>query len=179
VTAAERDPAAGLVGVVEVRRTPEEWCARLGWRILDPDGWRGRQGRPWADPISRDEFERRAAESTGEHGFAAAERDPSDDLRGALIAAGWKPEELTTIDAYSAADVPDLLARVAALEAECAALADVAAKLTHDYIAPGPEWAGGPTCRREVGAFLSCSELAAHPVHRTPAVVRAELEAGP
>lgn len=48
-------------------RTPEEWCQLLGWQILDPDGWRGRRGRPWTDPISQAEFERRAGESTARH----------------------------------------------------------------------------------------------------------------
>lgn len=40
-------------------KTPEEWCAELGARIADPDGWRGHDGRPWTDPISREEFDRR------------------------------------------------------------------------------------------------------------------------
>jgi hypothetical protein len=45
-------------------RTPEEWSRLLGWRVLDPDGWRGRDGRPWGDSIDQAEFERRAFVST-------------------------------------------------------------------------------------------------------------------
>jgi hypothetical protein len=40
-------------------KTPDEWCAILGARILDADGWRGAGGRPWSDPISREEFDLR------------------------------------------------------------------------------------------------------------------------
>lgn len=40
-------------------RTPENWCELLDARILDPDGWRGPDGRDWNDPIDRKEFDRR------------------------------------------------------------------------------------------------------------------------
>ena len=57
-----------------VLRTPDEWSRITGWRVLDPDGWRGRDGRPWTDPISVDEWNERLAESTaGRIGLA----DPS------------------------------------------------------------------------------------------------------
>jgi hypothetical protein len=53
-------------GWPEVLKTPEEWLAEIrpGVRVLDPDGWRGRDGRPWTDPISRAEFTRRLVLST-------------------------------------------------------------------------------------------------------------------
>ena len=40
-------------------KTPDEWCAELGARVMDADGWRGSSGRDWSDPISREEFDRR------------------------------------------------------------------------------------------------------------------------
>lgn len=43
--------------------TPDAWCKRLSIHVLDPDGWR-RDRKPWADPITEDEFRRRAAWST-------------------------------------------------------------------------------------------------------------------
>lgn len=46
--------------------TPEEWCTQLGWRIIDPAGWRGLDGRDMADKIGKDEFISRAMASTVE-----------------------------------------------------------------------------------------------------------------
>lgn len=40
-------------------KTPEEWCRIEGVQILDADGWRGRDGRDWNDPISLVEFKER------------------------------------------------------------------------------------------------------------------------
>jgi hypothetical protein len=40
-------------------RTPDEWANDLGIHILDPDGWRGPNGRNFSDPIAADEFDRR------------------------------------------------------------------------------------------------------------------------
>lgn len=37
-------------------KTPTEWCRLEGVEILDADGWRGRDGRPWTDPITLAEF---------------------------------------------------------------------------------------------------------------------------
>jgi hypothetical protein len=42
----------------------EEWCRRLGYIILDPDGWRGRHALPWETPITKDDFVARAWKST-------------------------------------------------------------------------------------------------------------------
>jgi hypothetical protein len=47
--------------------TPEEWERRTGIEILDPDGWMGEDPKPWEQPISAAEFDRRAAESTCAH----------------------------------------------------------------------------------------------------------------
>lgn len=44
-------------------RTPDEWSVDFNIVVLDPDGWRA-DGKPWSDPIPRDEFSRRAIEST-------------------------------------------------------------------------------------------------------------------
>ena len=48
----------------EILRPSAEWAAEAGITILDPDGWRGADGRPFADPISHDEFLRRMTIST-------------------------------------------------------------------------------------------------------------------
>ena len=45
-------------------KTPGAWCAELGYEVLDPDGWRGSEGRPWTDPITRAEFEERLVTCT-------------------------------------------------------------------------------------------------------------------
>lgn len=44
--------------------TPGEWCAVTGYVIADPDGWRGQNEQPWAQPIDKDEFLLRASIST-------------------------------------------------------------------------------------------------------------------
>ena len=47
------------------KRTPEEWSDLVGVLILDPDGWdRMNFEESWSTPITRDDFNRRAAEST-------------------------------------------------------------------------------------------------------------------
>jgi hypothetical protein len=119
----DRIPAADL-------RTPEVWARLLGWRIVDPDGWRGADGRPWDDPIGRDEFERRANLST------------------------CQPPELLR------SRVGDLERQVQRLVAERDHFAGPLGRLTHDF------------------TVRCCPEPVFAPVHRTPAVVRTELEAG-
>lgn len=57
---------AELARALELK-TPNTWCRELGITVLDPDGWRGYDYRPWGDPITREEFERRAAVSTCNH----------------------------------------------------------------------------------------------------------------
>lgn len=47
-----------------MKKTPDDWCKIKGIEVLDPDGWRGEDGRPWADPISEDEFALRMGTST-------------------------------------------------------------------------------------------------------------------
>ncbi|PBC38518.1 hypothetical protein CJ179_38635 [Rhodococcus sp. ACS1] len=47
-----------------ILRTPTEWSYRLGITILDPDGWRGKDGRNYLDPIDEDEYFRRMSVST-------------------------------------------------------------------------------------------------------------------
>jgi hypothetical protein len=44
--------------------TPDEWCARYGLEIADPDGWRGRDAPPWDQPIGLVEFAERYAQCT-------------------------------------------------------------------------------------------------------------------
>lgn len=46
----------------ELKR-PEEWEPIVGVQIVDPDGWR-KDGKPFDEPITRREFEERAAPST-------------------------------------------------------------------------------------------------------------------
>lgn len=40
-------------------KTAYEWADLLGYRIYDPDGWRGKNGRPLTDLIDREEFDQR------------------------------------------------------------------------------------------------------------------------
>lgn len=37
---------------------PADWCAILGVRMVDPDGWR-RDGKPYGEPVGLAEFVRR------------------------------------------------------------------------------------------------------------------------
>jgi hypothetical protein len=45
-------------------------------RVVDPDGWRGVNGRPWEDRITADEFRERAALSTVTHGVVERDDEP-------------------------------------------------------------------------------------------------------
>lgn len=72
-------------------KTPREWQGETGIEILDADGWRGRTGRDFAEPISESEFRYRASfstirttkpvwnESPQEEFEAAMEKGPGDD----------------------------------------------------------------------------------------------------
>ena len=64
--------------------TPDEWSAVLGVRVVDPDGWRGHNGRDWTDPISLREFVKRCWPST------VGSEDGSTDL---LDAGNYLAEE--------------------------------------------------------------------------------------
>lgn len=44
--------------------TPQEWAAREGWQILDPDGWRGKNAPPFDQPCTREEWEPRMWQCT-------------------------------------------------------------------------------------------------------------------
>jgi hypothetical protein len=49
----------------EILRPSGQWVLLTGLDILDPDGWdRQNFNQSWTEPISRDEFMRRASEST-------------------------------------------------------------------------------------------------------------------
>jgi hypothetical protein len=48
-----------------VLKTPDEWCAETGITVWNPDGWNlPRDQRPWTEPISLDEFDRRVTHSS-------------------------------------------------------------------------------------------------------------------
>jgi hypothetical protein len=44
--------------------SPSDWCAILGVRVIDPDGWRGKDPKPFDEPVGLDEFVRRCWPST-------------------------------------------------------------------------------------------------------------------
>lgn len=67
--------------------SPDEWCRITGTRVLDPDGWRGRNGRPWDEPITLAEFRERASRSTQE---MRTYRPPVEPLRETGHAAAWR-----------------------------------------------------------------------------------------
>ena len=54
---------------------PADWCAILGIRMVDPDGWR-RDEKPYGEPVGLDEFVRRCWPST--LGFEENSTDLSD-----------------------------------------------------------------------------------------------------
>lgn len=66
----ERDtmnyPRIGSTVVVAYeKKTPEDWARLKGIVIVDPDGWRDDENyRRWDEPITEEEFRRRAAVST-------------------------------------------------------------------------------------------------------------------
>jgi hypothetical protein len=69
---------------------------------------------------------------------------------------------------------------VPALAAENDAMSLALAELAHEFVPPGPGWQGRASCfGRGSPGNGRCAQLAGHPVHRTPAVVRAEMEARP
>lgn len=43
---------------------PETWCTVYDVQVLDPDGWRGANHKPWSAPITLEEFVERFNEST-------------------------------------------------------------------------------------------------------------------
>jgi len=61
-----------------VTKTPARWCAHYGVRIIDPDGWRGRDPRPLDQPVALAEFYRRFARCTVESGPGAEDRMRAD-----------------------------------------------------------------------------------------------------
>ena len=70
-------------------KTPAEWCLIERVEIMDPDGWRGRGGRPWTDPITLAEFKQRLVTCTMRHvvGTSADDREPFRNARDAGLRA--------------------------------------------------------------------------------------------
>lgn len=67
---AELDPSWSVTFTGQVVRTPAVWETRKGICILDPDGWRQSSAlgpKDFSEPITEDEFDRRAASSTVNH----------------------------------------------------------------------------------------------------------------
>lgn len=53
--------------MAEHLRKPDEWAPEFDRIVIDPDGWReeSRYGaKRWDEPITREEYEQRMAEST-------------------------------------------------------------------------------------------------------------------
>ncbi len=46
---------------------PTVWERELGIFVLDPNGWRGTNGRSWLDPITETEFRMRCMTSSITH----------------------------------------------------------------------------------------------------------------
>lgn len=47
----------------DIKRPAEEWQGRLGYEVLDADGWRN-AGVHWETPITRNQYEHLAIDST-------------------------------------------------------------------------------------------------------------------
>ncbi len=45
-------------------KKPVEWQVEFGLVIVDADGWRGKDGKSFDEPISREEFQKRMMIST-------------------------------------------------------------------------------------------------------------------
>lgn len=61
-------------------KTPREWEPITGLEILDADGWRGRTGRSFQEPISVEEFRYRAALSTIRQKRAIWNETPNEEF---------------------------------------------------------------------------------------------------
>jgi hypothetical protein len=91
--------------------------------------------------------------------------------------AAYRTAEMVVFGTVSVDGVERLRAMVAALEAECAALTDALGdpNVTHPFT---PMHATSLVCGVEDSDGFYCALSSAAAVHRTPAVVRTELEAG-
>lgn len=76
------DDRSAFTEAREDLKTPDEWCRIEGVEVMDPDGWRGRDGRPWTDPITLAEFKNRLIICTMRHVTRA-----SADARAEMQAA--------------------------------------------------------------------------------------------
>lgn len=47
-----------------IKKAPEIWCLDTGIQVMDPDGWRRKGDPAWDEPITRDDFLKRAYMST-------------------------------------------------------------------------------------------------------------------
>lgn len=66
------DDRSAFTEAREDLKTPDEWSRLEGVEVMDPDGWRGRNGRPWTDPITLAEFKNRLITSTLRHAVGAS-----------------------------------------------------------------------------------------------------------
>jgi len=71
-------------------RTPEQWCDRYDFTVLDPDGWRGAMAPAWDKPLSLPEFYVRALESTTDGEASGAFDRIIHDIAAAGLPA-WMP----------------------------------------------------------------------------------------
>lgn len=91
----------------------------------------------------------------------------------------WATEELSSLPSFAiqpGSAVERLRAMVVALHAENVALTDTATAVTHEWSTQHPHSA---CCGAEDLDGVICGRYPQHPVHRTPARVRAELETAP
>ena len=47
-----------VISIINDIKTPDQWCAEYGYKVLDPDGWRN-ENASWDEPIDRETFLRR------------------------------------------------------------------------------------------------------------------------
>jgi hypothetical protein len=57
------------------KKLPAEWQEQAGFRVADPDGWRGEDAKPWSEPITWEEFTKRAMRSTVDFGFGGIKNE--------------------------------------------------------------------------------------------------------
>lgn len=123
-------------------KTPDEWCVELGIEILDPDGWRGANGRPWTDPITRKEFGSRSIVST-QRRVTPADRAQMQANRTAGLRARHETREARAVRRQVAEEIADA---IEAMRRKPVTISEAMRRSPADYLASAAEIA------RQIGA---------------------------
>lgn len=105
------DDRSAFTEAREDLKTPDEWCRLEGVEVMDPDGWRGRNGRPWTDPITLAEFKNRLVTCTMRHavGASAKARAEFAEARDAGLQRRHETREARAIRRQVAVFIADMI----------------------------------------------------------------------